>query len=74
MNIIKLSKIMASYQRAIKTISCKPDGNGASKMEGGRYHSTLRQRRSDTLDLVYNEFTLNCILDTCLILKLPILE
>ena len=31
------------------------------------------QRRSDTLDLVY-EFTLNCILDTSLILKLPILE
>ena len=32
------------------------------------------QRRSDTLDLVYNEFTLNCILDISLILKLPILE
>ena len=25
MNIIELSKIMASYQRAIKTLSCKPD-------------------------------------------------
>ena len=27
MNIIELSKIMASYQRAIKTLSYKPDGN-----------------------------------------------
>ena len=25
MNIIELSKIMASCQRAIKTLSCKPD-------------------------------------------------
>ena len=39
MNIIELSKIMALCQRAIKTLSYKPDGNafvqvGASKMRG----------------------------------------
>ena len=45
MNIIELSKIMASYQKAVKTISS--DGSvfvsvGANKMEGERYSGTLR--------------------------------
>ena len=40
MNIIELSKIMASCQRAVKAPSYKPDGSlfvlvGANKMEGG---------------------------------------
>ena len=47
MNIIEPSKRMASYQRTVKTLSYKPDGNvfvwvGANKMEGGLINGTLR--------------------------------